>query len=189
METKITLPETVEVTKRDGSAVTVDVTKIPAEFFAEFAVEGIAEYIRDSSSTALLDAYRAAHKGEDGDADARKAWGESNVDAIAKHSVTLMTDAADRLYDGERRARSGGGSSPRFTPLQDALYKVAREAIAQSPGGTLGTAWSNSKGMPTPERKAVILEAVESLPKASRNALVSIAQSRMEEAAALPSDI
>jgi len=189
METKITLPATVEVTKRDGSTITVDVSRIPAEFFAEFAVEGIAEYIRDSSSTALLDAYRAAHKGEDGDADTRKEWGEANVEAIAKQSVALMTDAATRLYEGERRARSGGGASPRFTPLQDALYKVAREAITQSPGGTLGTAWSNSKGLPTPERKAIILEAVESLPKTSRNALVSIAQSRMEQTTALPSDI
>ncbi len=128
------------VIKRDGSMCSIDLTKIPETFFADFVVEGVAEYIRDSSSAALANAYDIAnpdHKLEGKKlVAARAVWlDETTVDAVAKESGILMSGARDRLYAGERRISKGST----VDPMDDWRIKVLRAKMRVADGAAMKT--------------------------------------------------
>jgi len=124
----INLPDTLAVEKRDGSSVTVDVTKVPGDMLDGFAEDGIMEYVRDASSTALLDAYAAAHDGDTGDVESRKVWAEDNGPAIAKESERLMADAVSNLYNGIRRIVRTSTADPMDTFRVRAVRDLVKRA-------------------------------------------------------------
>ena len=165
MQVSFTIPTAnLEVTKRDGSLCQIDLAQIPETLFAAFLTEGIAEYIRDSSSSALANAYTVANPDDkaEGQAllDARKAWGEANPDAVRAESNALMTAARDRLYKGERAIKRAGSS---VDPLDAFRYKAAQAFMKEEGFGPVWTAWTATKGIPTAERMVSIAGAVESL--------------------------
>ncbi len=108
--------ESRTVNKRDGSTVEYSILDIPAMLFANMSPEAVDEYLRDSSSAALSIAFAVANPNnkDEGKAliKARNEWVGDNVDAVAKESGILMTDARDRLYKGERRVMKGSTVDP-----------------------------------------------------------------------------
>lgn len=143
----------LDVAKRDGSSVTVDLAQIPAAMFAEFVTDGVAEYIRDSSASALINAYRDAHNGEDGTPEGRKVWGESNGSVIATESERLMTEAVARLYEGERRTRTASESDP----LDQYRITVLRTVMRTPTGAKLKAAYDAIGSDDQPARRAFLL--------------------------------
>jgi len=144
----------LDVSKRDGSSVTVDLAQIPAAMFAEFALDGVAEYIRDSSASALINAYRDANGGKDGTVESRKAWAESNATAIAAKSARLMTEAVTRLYAGERRTRVASESDP----LDQYRITVLRTVMRTPNGAKLKAAYDAIGSDEQPARRAFLLD-------------------------------
>jgi hypothetical protein len=154
-----------DVTKRDGSFITIQVASIPPAMFEQFALDGVAEYIRDSSSTALANAYTVANpdcalEGPDLLA-SRKTWGEGNAALIAKESEALMIAASERLYSGERRAART--TQDTFSDIENEIYTIVSapawlKAAKQFPD--VRAAFTAAKGLTTPERKALALAAV-----------------------------
>lgn len=163
----IELSDAITVKKQDGAQIEIDVTKIPDEFLADFVTDGIAEYVRDSSSAALAIAYDLAnpdHKLEGKKLlAARAAWKESNVDAIAAQSVALMNDAIERMYSGERRkARESAG--PAFSNVDNVTYSTVNTVAMKKAHGFVRATFEDTAGMDTAERKAHVLAAMESWP-------------------------
>lgn len=161
---KIAIPLSLTVNKRDGSSVEVDVAQIPEEFFADFVTDGIAEYIRDSSSAALANAYDLAHPNHklDGKAlrEARNAWVLDNVSALAAESEALMTAARDRLYNGERRVASVSN----VDPLDQWRIKVLRQVMRTETGRVMKAKHDAIDSTDQAARRAFLLDV------ASKNA-------------------
>jgi hypothetical protein len=155
---KIAIPLALTVNKRDGSSVEVDVAQIPEEFFADFVTDGIAEYIRDSSSAALANAYDLAHPDHklEGKAlrDARSAWVMDNVPALAAESEALMTAARDRLYNGERRV----ASMSNVDPLDQWRIKVLRQVMRTETGAAMKSKHDAINSADQAARRAFLLD-------------------------------
>lgn len=149
--------DAITVNKRDGSTVDIDMTKIPESFFADFVTEGVAEYIRDSSSAALAYAFDIAHPNHKHEGvalkDARNKWVVDNVDAVAAESVALMTNARDRLYDGERRIARESTSDP----MDQWRIKVLRAKMRQDAGVALKKAHDAINSADQTARRAFLL--------------------------------
>jgi hypothetical protein len=188
MKTTITFPEsTLTVTKRDGASVTVDLAKVPESMFAAFLLEGIAEYIRDSSASALINAYATA-TGEEGTPESRKAWGESNPDLVRAESLALMSDAVTRLYTGERRQRIASESDP----LDQYRVAVLRDVMKTEKGAALRAAYDSIPSDDQPARRTFLLSIagknaawVDPLAEKARAAAVAKAKAAKEAAAAI----
>jgi hypothetical protein len=186
----ITLPAALTVSKRDGSSVDVDVTRVHPSLFADFVTEGLAEYIRDASASALLTAYNAAHpKATEEELkattpDTRKAWGQANPALVAAVSNTLMQDAVQAVYEGTRSARSTTASAA-FTAFEDALYKLADSIKTGAQWGDIATTFAAAKGLATGERKAAVLATIAAMPDARKAKLHDAAQSSLDALAML----
>lgn len=188
MKLSIEITPTVEVFKRDGAEVTVDLAQVPEYMFADFVAEGIAEYIRDSSASALINAYRDAHKGEDGTVESRKAWSETNGEAIKAESNRLMTEAVTRLYEGERRQRIASESDP----LDQYRIAVLRDVMKTPAGAALKAAYASVPSDDQPARRAFLLSIaeknaawVEPLAEKARKEAAAKAKAAKEAAAAI----
>lgn len=146
----ITTENEITVAKRDGAVVHVDMAQVPQELAAGFIQDGIAEFIRDSSSAALVEAYTTAHDGESGDVESRKAWAETPEAAslIQAASQSMMEAALDNLYAGIRRVARSGGS---VDPLDEYRVRHMRQLMKAAPDGKLATAY---KAIPSDDQKA-----------------------------------
>jgi len=155
----IETPDAITVAKRDGATVDVDLTKIPESFFADFVTDGVAEYIRDSSSAALANAFGIAHpKKADtlkGNAlkEARNSWGMDNVATVATESAALMTAARDRLYNGERRV----ARTSNVDPLDQWRIKVLRATMRKPEGADLKAKHDAIDSADQADRRAFLL--------------------------------
>lgn len=187
----LTLPESITVTKRDGSTATVGVARVDPGVAQRALEAGLAEHVRDTSSGALAAAYDAAHPDlTDEQRKAvtpaeRKAWGEANPDAVRAESTALMEQGVASLYDGT--ALTGGGAGRAMhTPLEVALYEAAygaRHAPAFSP---VATVLAQMKGATTTERRDAVLECIESgLSDKAKAALHKAAKAQLARAADL----
>ena len=175
-----TLPKsTFTVSKRDGASIDVEMSQIPAELFAAFLIDGVAEYLRDSSASALAIAYDAAHEGHTLDDEelkaARKEW--ATPERIAPTSMALMSSALDRLYAGERRIVRA--SAPKDS-LDDYRIAVVLDMIRQAPETDVATAYAAIPSDDQPARRAFRLDI------AAKNAAIvdPMARNRMEADAA-----
>ncbi len=154
---KIKIDPTITVAKRDGSECIVDMTKIPESFFADFVTDGVAEYIRDSSSSALANAFDVAHPDHKHEGKAliaaRNVWVTDNVDAVAKESAALMTDARDRLFGGERRVVR----TSTVDPLDQWRIKVLRAEMRTDNGKAMKSAHDAIDSGDTKARREYLL--------------------------------
>ena len=151
-----------------GKEFTVD----PAEF-SPVALEGIMAYgIRRWFQDHINSAAHAVKKAKEEAAVKGEAFtGDFDIDA----AFAARLESAKTGNLSPARAAS---SSPAFTPLEETIYALAVEIKAKlSP---LAAAWSDSKGLPTAERKATMLKAVAALPDAVRGKLTSAAQTRLD---------
>ena len=159
-----TIPATIIVEKRDGSSIAVDMSRVHEDLLPDMIVEGVAEFLRDGTSTALADAYSLAHDGDAGDTESRKAWGGDNTEKVAEQSNALFVTGLEKLYSGERNTRSGGASQG-FTEEQEAAYTLADFLRRQAGWKELAMTFAGMKGKSTGERKSAMLETIENLPK------------------------
>lgn len=158
---KFTIETTDEITvsKRDGSTIDVDMTKIPESFFADFVTDGVAEYIRDSSSAAMSNAYTLANPKCDRTGDslksARVTWvgKDGNVEKVATESAALMTAARDRLYAGERRVPRESTSDP----MDQWRIKVLRQVMRTDVGVAMKAAHDAIDSTDQADRRAYLL--------------------------------
>lgn len=163
----MTLPDSIKVEKRDGATVDIDLSDIPETLFADFTVEGVGEYVRDSSSAALSVAFDVAHPDHKLEGDklkaARTAWAgkDGNVFKIAEQSLALMRDAVERLYKGERRKVTPTG--PAFTSHNDAAYDEAAKVKGLPGAESIAALFDKATGMATAERKRLVIDGIAAL--------------------------
>jgi len=168
-------PQTVS--KRDGATCDYTFTDLPPNIAAVFPFEGYAEYLRDSSSAALANAFILANpRNEDTGkvlVAARNAWQIDNVPAVAIESSALMADARDRANKGERRIKRESVAA--FTPLQEAIYDAVGVVKGLDGWEPITAAFDAAKGATTPERKALVLAAVDVMPDITKTAIIDSA--------------
>ncbi len=180
--------DTVE--KRDGSSAVIDYNAIPADLLITFLSDGCMEYVRDSASAALSNAYTIAHPDNKLEGDklksARIKWvgTDDNVFKVRDESSAIMAATIGRMEAGERRKSSA--AMFRFTSLDDAIYDAAVSVRGVKGFESVAKAWTNSKGTTTGERKTTILAAVvDDLPDALRTAVVTMAEAHITSMKAL----
>ncbi len=184
--------ETVE--KRDGSAATIDYAKIPADLLITFLSDGCKEYVRDSASSALSNAYDIAHPDHKLTGDklktARIKWvgTDDNVFKVRDESSAIMSAAIGRMEAGERRVARGSAYS--FTAVDDAVYDAAVAMKSIKGFEPIAVAWKASTGGTTAERKLRVLSAVvDDLPEPVSSAIHATATAHVKSMAALAASV
>ena len=178
------------VEKRDGSSATLDYAKIPADILITFLPDGAKEYVRDSASAALSNAYDIAHPKHELTGDklksARVKWvgTDSNVFKVRDESSAIMEAAISRVEAGERRVSRASG--PVISEIDSAIYDAAFNVKGVPAFALVAKAFKDAKGMNTGERQALVLSVVkDDLPEPLRVALGGVALAHIESMAVL----
>ncbi len=180
--------DTVE--KRDGSSATIDYALVPADVLITFLPDGYKEYVRDSASAALSNAYDIAHPDHkltgDAASKARTRWvgTDSNVFKVRDESSAIMAAAIARVEAGERRVSRASG--PVISEIDSAIYDAAFAVKAVPAFVLVAKAFKAAKGMTTGERQTLVLAVVkDDLPESLRLAIGKVAKAHIESMAIL----
>ncbi len=184
------LENTDTIDKRDGSSAVIDYNAIPADLLITFLSDGCMEYVRDSASAALSNAYTIAHPDNKLEGDklksARIKWvgTDDNVFKVRDESSAIMAATIKRMEAGERRKATS--AMYRFTSLDDAIYTIV-VALKGTPNfKPIANVLAKSKGATTGERKIAVLSAVvDDLPEALVKAVTAQAEAQIASMKAL----
>lgn len=151
----VTLPAHVVVESR-GQSVTVDMSTLSPEIVAQLVAHGVTQKVADKAASALSVAFKAAHEGKDAESiDARKAWGESNPDAVAKATLALLVDGKRQVESGDWTIRASGSAG--LSDAEKKLIKAAR-GIMQVIDGAADSAYRAIDSGERAARDAFVLE-------------------------------
>lgn len=132
----------IDIVKTDGSNAKMDTRKVPMAFFLGFFIDGCREYVRDSSSGALANAYDVAFPDHELKGDelktARKTWKgatDANEALVCAESGAIMVGAINRLYKGERRI----SRMSTVDPMDAWRIKAVRNYMATPDGADVKT--------------------------------------------------
>lgn len=161
--------------KAAGESVKLDVAAFHPETITTAFVYGLRRMLQDHVNA-------AAHTFKTAKADA-ESKGETFNDEKPFDAAACVAARIAAFESGDMKARTGTAAT--FTAFEEELYLQAVKVRAASGWGTIATAYSNSKGMPTDERKRIVLAAVAALPESRCAALHATAKASLDAAEAL----
>lgn len=165
MKVTITLPDQLSVRVRGSDPILTETSSIPADILARAVEYGWQQANADAAASAASVALPAGLEGE-----ARKAWlaDEANGPAILATRQQMIRDSIARKVNGEWHAARAAGGGESVTAEEAETYRLVTSASFRKTAGAqfpslLEAFASFEKGMPTAERRAIILNAVEDL--------------------------
>lgn len=189
MQFKINLPDSLTVRVRGADPVSTPTDSIPADILARAVEYGWQQANADAASGAARAAVPAkvteGLKGDKAEA-AVKAWmkDEDNAEAIQAVRMEMIRDSINRKTGGEwKAARAAGGEAVSETEAETYRFLASaptRKAVGHMFGDVYAVFDGFEKGMATSDRRAAILDAVESLDDARREWIAAQVKARLD---------
>ena len=159
--------ETIELGAQ-GESFTVDPRTFHANALEAIFIYGVRRWFQDNINSAAHTFRKAKEAGEITD----------DFDVKAAFATRLEAATSGQLSTPRTTSAASGLSA-----FDEVLYTVAVEVKAKL--APIGAAWNESKGLPTSDRKSVILAAVNALPDDIQAKLRAAANVRHEAMAGL----